>query len=107
MLWKQELTVSATVSMSTGTDITVVSLVAGGTVVAGVVLAAADRGAAVATRVSRGTSADVAIRTFLARATILARIRRTLITSVVTVLAGEAVWTLTQVGVHEIHTACT
>lgn len=107
MLWKQELTVSATVSMSTGADITVVSLVAGGTVVAGVVLAAADRGAAVATRVSRGTSAGVAIRTFLACATILARIRRTLITSVVTVLAGEAVWTLTQVGVHEIHTTCT
>lgn len=80
---------------------------AGGTIVAGVVFTAADRGAAVAARISRRASAGVAIGTFLARATVLARVRRTLVPGVVTVHAGEAVWTLTQVRVHKIHTACT
>lgn len=42
MLWKQELTVSATVARNTRADVTVVSLVAGGAVVARVVFTAAD-----------------------------------------------------------------
>lgn len=97
MFWKQELTVSATISNDTCTDIAVVSLMAGGTIVARVVLTTTDGRAAVAACVSWWAGAGVAVKTLLARATILARISCALVTCIVTVHSSETVWTLTQV----------
>lgn len=107
MLWKQELAVSAAIAGNTRADVAVVSLVAGGAVVAGVVFAAADGRAAVAAGVSRRAGAGVAVRTFLARPAVLARVRGALVPGVVTVHAGETIWTLAQVRVDQIHTTCT
>lgn len=107
MLREQELTVSAAVAWNARADVAAVSLVAGGTVVAGVVFAAADRRAAVAAGVSRRAGAGVAVGTFLARPAVLARVHGTLVSGVVAVHAGETLGTLTQVRVDQIHTTCT
>lgn len=107
MLWEQELAVSATVSRNTRADIAIVSLMAGGTIVAGVVLTAADGGAAVLAGVSWGAGAGVAVEAFLACTTILAWVRQALVPSVITVHPSETIRTLTQVRVDEIHTLCT
>lgn len=107
MLRKQELAVSAAVARNARADVAVVSLMAGGAVVAWVVFTAADGRAAVAAGVSRWAGAGVAVRTFLAGAAVLARVRRALVPGVVAVHAGETIWTLTQVRVDKIHAACT
>lgn len=107
MFWKQKLAVSATVSRDACADISIVSLVAGSTIVARVVLTAADGGAAVAASVSWRTGAGVANGPFLAGATILARIGRALVSSVVAVHTSETIRTLTQIRVDQIHTPCT
>lgn len=107
MLRKQELTVSATVAGDARADVAVVSLVAGGAVVTGVVFTSADGRAAVAAGVPRRAGAGVAVQTFLAGAAVLTRVRRALVPGVVTVHTGETVRTLTQVRVDEIHAAST
>lgn len=103
MFWKQELAVSATISKDTGTNIAVVSLMAGGTIVARVMLTTADWRTAVAACISWWACAGVTVRTLLARATILARIDCALVSCVVTVHTSETVWTLTQVRVDQIN----
>lgn len=107
MVREQELAVAATVTRHAGAHIAVVPLVAGGAVVARVVLAAAYGRTAVAARVARGAGAGVAVKTLLACTTILAGVDGALIAGVVAVHACEAIRTLAQVGVDEIHTAGT
>lgn len=105
MLRQQELAISATIPRGACTNVAVVSLMARCTVVAGVVFAPVYRGAAVATSVSRWTSARIAICSLLACSTILARVCRALIAHVVTIHSREAIRTLAQVGIDEIHAA--
>lgn len=71
MLWKQKLAVSATIARNTCTDVAIVSLMAGGTIVARVVFTATDRGATVAASVPRWAGAGIAVRTVLACTAIL------------------------------------
>lgn len=97
MLRQQELAVSASVPRNARADVAVVSLVAGGAVVAGVVLTAADGGAAVAAGVSWWAGTGIAVGTLLARPTVLTRVGRANIPSLVAVHACETLWTLAEV----------
>lgn len=97
MLRQQELAVSASVPRNTRADVAIVSLVAGGAVVAGVVLTAVDGGAAVAAGVSRWAGAGIAVGTLLARPTVLTRVGRAYIANLVAVHACKTLWTLAQV----------
>lgn len=72
MLGKEKLAVSSAVPWDTGANVSIVSLVACGAIVARVVLASADGGTAVAAGVPWGAGAGVAIWSFLTRPTILA-----------------------------------
>lgn len=107
MLRQQELTISATVPGDACAHVAVVSLMARCTIVAGVVLAPVYRGAAVAPSVSWWTGAGIAICSLLACSTILTWVCRALVAHVVTVHSREAIRTLAQVGIDQIHTART
>lgn len=107
MLGKKKLAVPSTVPWDTGANVSIVSFVACGAIVARVVFASANGGTAVAAGVSWWAGAGVAVWSFLTRPTILAGVCRALISIVVAIHPGETVRTLAQVGVHEIHTVCT
>lgn len=107
MLWKQELAVPSAISRNTSAHVAVVSLVAGCTIVAGVVFTAANGGATVAASVPWRAGAGVATQTLLARSAILARICAAFISCVVAVHSGETVGALAQIRVYKIHTTCT
>lgn len=77
---------------------------------AGVVLAARDGGAAVLPSITWWTGASVAILSLLTGAAILAKKGLAVSNSgvdVFTVWSKEALRTLTEIGVHKIHTFCT
>lgn len=97
---KQELAVTSSITGHTGTYIAVVTFMACGTIVAWVVLAAADWWAAITSCVTRWASACVAIGTFLTGTTILAGEQGTLIADTVTVHPSKTLRTLAQVWVH-------
>lgn len=107
MLRQQELAISATVPRDACAHVAVVSLMACCTIVAGVVFTPVYRGAAVATSVSRWTGARIAICSLLACSAILTRVCRAFVAHVVTIHSREAIRTLAQVGIDEIHAART
>lgn len=107
MLRKKKLAVPSAVPWHTGANISIVSFMACGAIVARVVFASANGGTAVATSVPWRAGAGVAIWSFLTRPTVLAGVGRALISIVVAIHPGETIRTLAQVGVDEIHTVCT
>lgn len=102
VLWEQELTVTSSVTRDASAHIASVPLVTSGTIVARVVDALVDGRGAVLAGVSWWTGAGVVVESVLARAAILTGIGRTLINVVFTVRSGEALRTLTKIGVHKI-----
>lgn len=83
---------------------------AGGSIVAGVVMAAGDGRTAVLPSVTWRAGASIAVFLFLTRATILARKGLAMTTSgvgVFTVLPKEALHTLAEIRVHQIYAFCT
>lgn len=97
----------AAVAWHTGAHVAVLPLVAGGSVVAGIVLAFADGRAAVLAGVSRWAGAFVIVHAIRACATILAGVVGALVNVVLTVGSGEALRALAHVGVHKVHTLST
>lgn len=98
------------VSRQTGAHVATSTLMAGGSIMAGVVLAAGDRGAAVLPSITWWAGASVAILCLLTGAAILAQKGLAMSNSrvdVFTVGSKEALRTLTKIGVHKIYTFCT
>lgn len=101
-LGEQKLAVEAAIPSGTLTDIAVVSFMAGGPIVAGVVFASAHRGAAVLPIVSRGAGAGIVIDTILAGPSIDTGKGGTVIHVIITVSPSEASLALAYVGVTQI-----
>lgn len=102
-LREQELAVEAAVAPGTLTDIAVVSLVAGGPIVARVVFASAHRGAAVLPVVSWGAGAGIVIDAILAGPSIDTGEGGAVVHVVITVSPSEASLALAYVGVPQIN----
>lgn len=101
-LGEQKLAVEPAVPPGALTDVAVVSFVAGGPVVAGVVFASAHRGAAVLPVVSRGAGAGIVIDAILAGPSIDAGKGGAVIHVVIAVPPSEASLALAYVGVPQI-----
>lgn len=101
-LGEQKLAVEPAVTPGALTDIAVVSFVAGGPVVAGVVFASAHRSAAVLPVVSRGAGAGIVIDAILAGPSIDAGKGGAVVHVIITVSPGEASLALAYVGVPQI-----
>lgn len=102
-LGEQELAVEAAVAPSALAHVAVASLVAGGPVVAGVVLASAHRRAAVLPVVSWGAGAGVVVDPILTGPSIDAGEGGAIVHVVVTVPASEASLALAYVGVPQVN----
>lgn len=101
-LWQQELTVTSSVPRDASANITVVPLVASGSIVARVMDALVDRRGAVFASVSRWAGAGIVIKPIMACATVLTGIGGTLIDIVFAVSPSETFRTLTKIGIHKI-----
>lgn len=99
VLGEKKLAVPSAVTWHAGAHVSIVSFVAGGAIVARVVFASTNRGAAVAAGVPGWAGAGVSVRSLLTRPAVLARVCQALIAGVVTVHPGETIRTLAQVGV--------
>lgn len=102
-LGEQKLAVEPTIASGTFTDIAVVSFVAGGPVVAGVVLTSAHWGAAVLPIVSRGAGAGIVIDTILAGPSIDTGKGGAVIHIIITVSPSESSLALAYVGIPQIN----
>lgn len=105
-LREQKLAVEAAVAAGTLTDIAVVSLVAGGPIVARVVFTSAHRGAAVLPVVSWGAGAGIVIDAILAGPSVDTGEGGAVIHVVIAVSPSEASLALAYVGVPQIDTLC-
>lgn len=103
-LREQELAVEPAVAPGTLTDIAVVSLVAGGPIVARVVFASAHRGAAVLPVVSWGAGARIVIDAILAGPSVDTGEGGAVVHVVITVSPSEASLALADIGVPQIDT---
>lgn len=103
-LREQKLAVEPAVPSGTLTDVAVVSLMAGGPVVAGVVFASAHRGAAVLPVVSWRAGAGIVIDAVLASPSVDAGKGGTVVNVVIAVPPSEASLALAYVGVPQINT---
>lgn len=101
-LGEQKLAIEPAVPPGALTDIAVVSFMAGGPVVAGVVFTSAHRGAAVLPVVSRGAGAGIVIDAILAGPSVDAGKGGTVIHVIITVSPSEASLALAYVGVPQI-----
>lgn len=101
-LGEQKLAVEPAVTPGALTDVAVVSFMAGGPVVAGVVFASAHRSAAVLPVVSWGAGAGIVIDTILAGPSVDAGKGGAVVHVIITVSPGEASLALAYVGVPQI-----